>query len=252
MAACAEAAQEDEEESLWTRRYRFGGLAGGTAHSLCVHEEFGAGLGGTVWAGSVGLARYLSEQGGAASVAAELCTRGVSEPLRALELGAGCSALPGLLLAQTGAFASVLLADRDDCVPRLRQNVQCNAHSCGATELLVADVDWGAPEALRALPGYPFHLVLAADVAYGMTPEGGPRAARAAEALCCALVAVCSERGVMLLAQLCRPLHEESLFYELPLQSFIVRRVDCAQAQDGDHGLGIFRLDPRAQPWTNS
>ena len=42
-----------EEDSVWCRRFTLGGA------SYAVEEEFGAGLGGTVWAGAVSLARHL-------------------------------------------------------------------------------------------------------------------------------------------------------------------------------------------------
>lgn len=98
---------------MWCRRFSF---AGG-ALPLAVEEEWGAGLGGTVWAGAVCLARHLrrerlffarpatlahaarrmrSDGGGAAAAAAELRTHvAAGTPLVAIELGAGCNGLPG-------------------------------------------------------------------------------------------------------------------------------------------------------------
>ena len=73
---------DDEEESFWVRRYDFEGLHIQACVTLSplqkvtqsiaeilknqVEEAFGDGLGGTVWAGSVFLARYLRREGPAA------------------------------------------------------------------------------------------------------------------------------------------------------------------------------------------
>jgi hypothetical protein len=97
----------------------------------------------------------------------------------------------------------------------------------------VAELEWSDAAALAALPRA--HLLLAADVAYGMdadsarthtracarthgscvppltharlthaAPAGGPRAAAAAEALAAALAALAAPHAVILLAQLVR------------------------------------------------
>ena len=88
---------------MWVRRFRLGALR------VAVEEEFGAGLGGTVWGGAVALARHLSEAGGAVAVADELCA--ASAGLVALELGAGCCGLPSLAAAHSGRFARVVASD---------------------------------------------------------------------------------------------------------------------------------------------
>jgi hypothetical protein len=91
-----------EEDSMWVRRFRFGALR------VAVEEEFGSGLGGTVWGGAVALARHLSEAVGAVSAADEL---GAGHSLVALELGAGCCGLPSLAAAHSGRFARVVATD---------------------------------------------------------------------------------------------------------------------------------------------
>jgi hypothetical protein len=99
-----------EEDSMWVRRFSFGALR------VAVEEEFGAGLGGTVWGGAVALARHLSEAGGAVSAADEVGAanpglKGLGLSLVALELGAGCCGLPSLAAAHCGRFARVVATD---------------------------------------------------------------------------------------------------------------------------------------------
>ena len=94
---------EHQDGSFWCRRFRFGALR------VAVEEEFGAGLGGTVWGGAVALARHLSDEGGAAAAADELGAD--AAPLTALELGAGCCGLPSLAAAHSGRFARVIVTD---------------------------------------------------------------------------------------------------------------------------------------------
>jgi hypothetical protein len=96
----ADAAADD---SFWCRRFRFGGLR------VAIEEEFGAGLGGTVWAGAVALARHLSEAGAAVAAAEELAD--AAPPLVAIELGAGCCGLPSLVVAHCGRFTRVVATD---------------------------------------------------------------------------------------------------------------------------------------------
>ena len=101
------------DDSFWCRRFRFGGLR------VAIEEEFGAGLGGTVWGGAVALARHLSEaSGGAAAAADELAD---AAPLVAIELGAGCCGLPSLVAAHCGRYARVIATDW--CVQRLRRSL---------------------------------------------------------------------------------------------------------------------------------
>ena len=102
-----------DEDSFWCRRFRFGGLR------VAIEEEFGSGLGGTVWGGAVALARHLSEAGGAVAAADELAD---AAPLVAIELGAGCCGLPSLVVAHyCGRFTRVIATDW--CVQRLRRSL---------------------------------------------------------------------------------------------------------------------------------
>jgi hypothetical protein len=66
----------------------------------------------------------------------------------------------------------------------------------------VLELDWSDTAALAALPRA--HLLLAADVAYGMSDDLGERGAKAAEVLANALTALAAPHAVVLLAQLVR------------------------------------------------
>jgi hypothetical protein len=106
------------DDSVWCRRFRFGGLR------VVIEEEFGAGLGGTVWGGAVALARHLSENGAAVAAADEL---GDGAPLVALELGAGCCGLPSIVTAHCGRFARVIATDW--CAHVARPSCRCPVSS---------------------------------------------------------------------------------------------------------------------------
>lgn len=225
---------EAADDSFWCRRFRFGGLR------VAIEEEFGAGLGGTVWGGAVALARHLSEAGGAVAAADELAD---AAPLVAIELGAGCCGLPSLVVAHCGRYARVIATDW--CVQLLRrgllllpvyphagtsQAARCchgSAKTSWPTQLVqvarlrwaclhlhttttphfvthpqVLELNWSDTAGLAALPRA--HLLLAADVAYGMSDDLGERGAEAAEVLANALSVLAAPRAVVLLAQLVR------------------------------------------------
>ena len=66
----------------------------------------------------------------------------------------------------------------------------------------VLELNWSDTAGLAALPRA--HLLLAADVAYGMSDDLGERGAEAAEVLANALSVLAAPRAVVLLAQLVR------------------------------------------------
>ena len=216
--APAEAGVDDDDAPLWERAFSFGALP-----RLLIQEAFGAGLGGTVWAGGVKLARHLVDDGGGKRLVAELRGGGAvdgsrQQPrrLHALELGAGCSGIPGLVLAQLGDFHTVVITDGDeDAVERLETNLAENAAAAGQAGALVQArlLRWGhdtdIQAAAAAVPdaGGRFDLVVAADVAYRMT-AADPGAQAAADALCDTLRRLLLPTGVCVLAQMVRRMRQ--------------------------------------------
>ena len=107
-----------------------------------------------------------------------------------------------------------------EVLPRLRENVAANTAGAGCTPEVgfdapssaplcitcahsqVLELDWSDTAALAALPRA--QLLLAADVAYGMSDDLGEGGAKAAEVLANALTALAAPRAVVLLAQLVR------------------------------------------------
>lgn len=89
--------------------------------------------------------------------------------LRAIELGAGCAALPGLALAAL-ACDEVTLTDISDALPLLRENVRrfSDAFPPGVgARVTVAPLDWASPADLaHAAAGEGYDVVVAADVAF--------------------------------------------------------------------------------------
>ena len=223
---------DDGAASFWARSFAFGPPA--ARLHLSVDEAFGAGLGGTCWGGGVLLAAHLST-GGLASALSEL--QHAQQPLTALELGAGVAGLPGLVAAASGAFARVVLAEADaDVAEALEGNVAANAGVLAAdTELRILRTSWAAlPGTLSA------HLVLAADVAYGMESDSVAAAALAEALLRCA-----APGAVILLAHALRPLREEAAFLTALQARFRVSAVPGTD--DAGAGLGVFRLKPRGE-----
>lgn len=207
-----------------------------------------------------------SDDGGAERVVASLraygrrCTSAATESehsvaavgaTHALELGAGCSGLPGMVLAQLGLFARVLLTDGDEeAVERLQMNVADNAPALAppADARAVCAVEaqllrWGHDDDIRSASDFirrgisppdagstaphdgQFHVIVCADVAYRMTPAD-PGAAAAVAALCETLRRLLAPGGIILLSQMARPLHEEAVLLSALLAEYDMRRVD--------------------------
>lgn len=98
-----------DSDSIWVRRLTFGKV------KIKVEEEWGAGIGGTLWEGAVLMARWLSCE----STFDKARWRGS----RCIELGAGATGIPGILAAHLGCFRDVVITDIEECLERLRDNV---------------------------------------------------------------------------------------------------------------------------------
>jgi hypothetical protein len=227
--------EQGEAESFWRRSFSFHSPSG-VPVALTVSEAFGAGLGGTVWSGSVALARYLAA-GGAAEAAAELhAVYGPACQLHSLELGCGCSGLPSLVVGKTGLFAAVTLTERDeDCILALSDNVAENLPGTSGCVLEVMCLDWNGCKQTQRVD-----LLLLADLAYGMEVVGEPRCDAAACALWTAIDTLSGDNTVVLLAQLLLPLQKEQCF-EACAQERGWRRERLGVATEED-GLGVFRF----------
>lgn len=122
---------DDDQGSLWSRPFDFAGVG-----AVTVNEEWGVGIGGTVWEGGVIAARYCASPAFAAAVAAAVASRAAdgvpssssSDPrATCIELGAGVSGLPSIVAAARGdLFARVDATDIDECMDGLRANVKAN------------------------------------------------------------------------------------------------------------------------------
>ena len=128
-------AWDDDDESLWARPFDFGAGVG----AITVNEEWGGGIGGTVWEGGVLLARYAASPLFADAVAAAMATRKEDgmPPLLSnaagdnratcIELGAGVSGLPSIVVATRAAlFTRVDATDVDECIDGLKSNMGAN------------------------------------------------------------------------------------------------------------------------------
>ena len=262
-AAPVKVDDDDDDAPLWERSFAFGSLP-----RLVIQEHFGAGLGGTVWAGGVKLARHLVDDGGAQRLVADLRRGGDSGPperrLHTLELGAGCSGIPGLVLAQLGLFHSIFITDGDeDAVERLEENLADNAtalqQQSGHSNTLVTarllrwghDTDMATASEAVAADGGLYDVVVAADVAYHMR-KTDPGADVVVAALCVTIRRLMRPAGVCVLSQMvrqslhvcrfrpsdpirseqARPLHEECVLYAALLAEYHISRLDEPEPDD--------------------
>jgi len=266
--------EEEEEEDFWTRRFTFGSLP-----PLCIQEHFGAGLGGTVWAGGVKLARYLVDDGGAQRLV-DAFPQDVQD-LHVLELGAGCSGLPGLVMAQLRLFHSILVTDGDEeAVERLQLNFENNvAATACSTRLQAQLLRWGDEADINAASEFikcsavqqqqQYQVIVGADVAYRMT-AADPGAQAAVDALCMTMRRLLAPDGVVILCQMARPLYDETVLLSALMDEYAITRLDEEQvvvtaapppsADDGGPGaeavaasvkercgLGVLMLRRKAQ-----
>ena len=130
--------------------YRFDGdfiLSCGTPVILMASEkreladQTDADTGLDLWDASVALALYLDSN------------RNLCSGIRVLELGSGCSGLPGIVCSIGGA-KSVTFSDLKYCLPALKCNLARNA-----IEANVIEHDWNAGS-----PGIPVDIIIASDV----------------------------------------------------------------------------------------
>jgi len=113
------ASTSSSEDGLWTRRLTLGDI------NLVVQEEWGSSIGGTMWEGGALLAHFLASRAFTPRLAA------LPPAARAIELGAGVTALPALVTAilasRTGALVEVIASDVDECLEGLAASVRGNA-----------------------------------------------------------------------------------------------------------------------------
>ena len=119
---------------MWLRRLTFDGSI-----SLNVREEWNAGIGGTVWQGSIIAGRWFASP----CFTGERLRR-LPPHARAIELGAGVTGVPSLVLAalasRTGCLSEIVVTDTEECMEGLEAAVRANA-----PEGAVVVVEGGAP-----------------------------------------------------------------------------------------------------------
>eukprot|EP00753_Platysulcus_tardus_P010723 PLAT2995.1.p1 GENE.PLAT2995.1~~PLAT2995.1.p1 ORF type:complete len:261 (+),score=85.81 PLAT2995.1:26-784(+) len=137
-------------DDLWTRRYNFCG------RDITIQEDFAgeSGLGGSIFQGSVLLAKVLEDE--------SVFPAETMEGKRFIELGAGCG-LAGLVPAMRGAYVTFTDAEG---IEHLEENVQSNLNDdewarCSACELVWGETDY-APFMTPSAPDY----IIAAECIY--------------------------------------------------------------------------------------
>lgn len=139
----------DDFQAIWDHQYYF--LNGQV--EVKVHEDVDAGLGGTLFDGSVAMVGYLENLARSTDLSS----------LKAIELGAGCG-LPGLFLAKLGVH--VVLTDVPGvAVELLQENIELNGVS---TVARAAGLDWCSSHDLESFSASAFDLILAADTIYSI------------------------------------------------------------------------------------
>ena len=160
-------ADDDDELGMWEHRYMFFG------RRISIREDFNAGLGGTLFDGSLCLARYLEFRHAQSTGDNEVdgkelsATPGFLAGKSVVELGAGCG-LPGFLAGLLGA-APCVLTDIEETVELLEENLESNAPHLpdGGARVTTEELDWTEAEHLaRFADRAPFDFVLCADTIY--------------------------------------------------------------------------------------
>ena len=120
--------------------------------TIKIHEDFDAGLGGTLFDGSVALTNYLEslvrEHG-----------KEYFEPMTVIELGAGCG-FPGLFVSKLGAKRTIL-TDVGDHVQLLQENIELNELT---SRCVAQSLDWTNLKEVDGLKSLSPDLILCADV----------------------------------------------------------------------------------------
>jgi len=149
------------DDDMWTRRLDFdGGI------SLAVREEWHAGIGGTVWQGAIIAGRWLASPAFTAARVGALGkgVGGGGGGRRAIELGAGVTGVPSLVLAalaaRTGCVREIFVTDTEECMEGLAAAVRANAP--GGARVEVGGIAEGegaaASQPASSQPAEPPHL----------------------------------------------------------------------------------------------
>jgi hypothetical protein len=228
----------DDNDTLciWDHKYNF---AGQTIH---IHEDYDAGLGGTLFDGALLACNYLEYLHG--------CDPNALRGARVIELGAGC-ALPGLLAGALGA-SQVFVSDIEETVELMEENIENNEATLekAGCEAKAIELDWTNKEQIAAAASLgPFDWILAADTVYN---------AQVSDAFVETVKAISGPNTKLLFAHPC-PRHEgasahfwgkvldaknmDSPFeaYKLDHQKFAPQAKDTAY-QVPTNGLFIFKL----------
>jgi 2-polyprenyl-3-methyl-5-hydroxy-6-metoxy-1,4-benzoquinol methylase len=145
----------DDNDTLciWDHMYKFAGK------TIQIHEDYDAGLGGTLFDGALLACNYLEYLHG--------CDPNVIRGARVIELGAGCG-LPGLLTGVLGA-AQVFITDIEQTMELMEENIENNQTTLdeAGCEARALELDWTNKEQIAAAASLgPFDWILAADTVY--------------------------------------------------------------------------------------
>ena len=199
----------------------------------------GIGTGALVWQAGPALGRALSSVSLSNPSALSAFAEGLSTG-RAIELGCGCSALPGVSIALAGAAAEVVLTDSAPVLEELQRNLTYygeTAATAGRRELEARlrertrpmPLMWDDPHALASLARDEagFALILCADVDYAETLH---------ESLLDAVTAALAPRtgSAALFASAARCQRTLRLFLQRLRACFDVTEVDASLVRIGD------------------
>ena len=139
----------DDFQSIWDHSYKFVN----NSITIKIHEDLDAGLGGTLFDGSVLLCKYIET---IVSSSSNL----LFENKNVIELGAGCG-LPGLFMGHLNA--NVCLTDIQNSVDLLQENVDLNELN---KNVQVKLLDWTQTHLLDDFKNQNYDYILAADTVY--------------------------------------------------------------------------------------
>mmetsp|Transcript_13928 Transcript_13928/g.18214 ORF Transcript_13928/g.18214 Transcript_13928/m.18214 type:complete len:258 (+) Transcript_13928:97-870(+) len=144
--------EEDQPACIWDTYKKFCGV------KILVHEDYDAGLGGTLFDGALCLCNYIEYLKTNENVS--------FKGKKVIELGAGCG-LPGLLLASLGA--AVDITDIEQTVELIEENIENNEENIrlGEGKAVARILDWFS-EGDRAGFDGDYDFILAADTVYNI------------------------------------------------------------------------------------